>query len=71
MANIAISLTPLEVPTIVVLQVPTSGNREDGFKPCPTIAINSLPHQTVIDLCSEFQATMLKRWEEAQRPRAA
>jgi hypothetical protein len=68
MANYTIPLMPLDVPIIAVLNIPTSGNREDGFRPPATVQINSLPRQTVIDLCSEFQTTMIKRWEEAQKP---
>lgn len=70
MADYAVPLMPFDVPTQVVLQVPHSGRREDGFKPLPTIAINDLPRATVEALCAEFTSRVLTAYDNAARDRA-
>lgn len=67
MAVFPVQLTPFEVPTVVALQVPTSGRREDGMRPTPTININDLPRETVVQLCEEFATTMLARYNAHAR----
>jgi hypothetical protein len=66
MANLSVNLTPFELPTHVTVQLPSSGLRQDGFRPPATIDINTLPRETVVQLCDDFKMAILTRHEQAQ-----
>lgn len=65
MATMRINIVPFPVPTGVVLQQPP-GRREDGFRPAQELPLSRLDRETVEQLCDEFKATVLQRWEESR-----
>jgi hypothetical protein len=54
MATINFEIEPFPVPTGVTIKLPTSGKREDGMKPGPTLALTELSEETLASLCEEF-----------------
>lgn len=65
MAQVSFPVVPFEVPTVVVIAMPSSGRREDGMRPLPTVPIAELPRETVEQMCADFTKTMLDRWDRA------
>jgi hypothetical protein len=66
MAEYAIPLMPFDVPTKVKMMVPTSGRREDGFKPLPELNLSDLPRATVEQLCAEFTSAVMAAYDQAR-----
>lgn len=67
MAMLPIPILPFEIPLVVVLQTPSSGRREDGFKPSPTVPISELPREVVVQMCAEFTSRVLTRYDQDTR----
>lgn len=59
MATLNLELEPFVVPTAVVVRLPTSGKREDGIQPSPTIPLNMVDEDTLNSMIEEFALAVM------------
>lgn len=60
-----LKIRPFDVPQTVTIEMPPRP-RQDGMQMSPVIKISDLPRSTVLELCKEFQDTMMATYEQAQ-----
>lgn len=65
MANFPLQIRPFDVPQTVTIVMPPRP-KQDGLHMSPVIKISDLPRSTVLELCKEFQDTMMASYEQAQ-----
>jgi hypothetical protein len=65
MANYPLKIRPFDVPQTVTIEMPARP-KQDGLHLSPVIKINDLPRSTVLELCKEFQDTIMATYLQAQ-----
>ena len=52
--TVSFPIKPFPVPESVVLEVPTSGLRQDGMQPAVHLKLKDLTEETLLELCDQF-----------------
>ncbi len=58
-----VELRPFTVPSYVI-QVVVPRLRQDGWREAPKFHLSEIDRDTLIDMCAEFQAAVLKKAEQ-------
>ena len=60
MASIEQKLKPFVTPNHVVIEVPP-GRRQDGFQRAPSLPLNAVPEDVLLQMCEDFKNEVLAK----------